>query len=527
MPESLRTLVQALLRPECYDHDVERIALIETHISYVLLTGPYAYKIKKPLDLGFLDFRTLALRRFYCIQEWRLNRRFAPDLYLSVVALTGSRDRPKINEAGPVLEYALKMRQFPQNALLSTRIERGMLTVQDIDACANRIATFHQAAPTTGDAFDFGTAASVYAPVAENFRQIVPLLADRLDAERVAALEAWTRTAYAGSRPILNARRRGGWIREGHGDLHAGNIALLNQGVVPFDCIEFNESLRWIDVMNDLAFLVMDLIRLGQRAHATRLRNRYLMLTGDYEGLRVWRFYLVYRALVRAKIAFIRAGQAATLPHRRSDEALGRDYLRLAEQFIASMAPALIVTHGLSGAGKTFVAEQLCALLDAVQIRSDVERKRLFGLSPEVRTLSGLEAGLYGRPATEKTYARLRALAHMMLSEGFSVMVDAAFLKRSQREVFRQLARDLTVPFVILQVHAPAPRLHARIAQRLAGARDASEADRKVLEHQMQTREPLTPDEASDVIDVDNEGEPDWERVGKAIMRRISTPPGH
>ena len=524
MPESLRTLVQALLRPDCYDHAVERIELIETHVSYVLLTGPYAYKLKKPLDLGFLDFRTLALRRFYCIQEWRLNRRFAADLYLSVVALTGSRHRPKINGAGPVLEYALKMRQFPQDALLSTRIARGMLTAQDIDACANRIATFHQAAPTTGDALDFGTAASVYAPVAENFRQIVPILADPRDADRLALLDAWARTTYAGSRRILNARRRGGWIREGHGDLHAGNVALLNQRVVLFDCIEFNESLRWIDVMNDLAFLVMDLVRLGQSAHATRLRNRYLVLTGDYGGLRVWRFYLVYRALVRAKIAFIRAGQESTLPQRRSGEAAGRDHLGLAERFAAATAPVLIVTHGLSGSGKTFVAEQVCAMIDAIHVRSDVERKRLVGLAPEARNLSSLEAGLYSRPATEKTYARLRALARMMLSEGFAVMVDAAFLKCSQREAFRQLARDLSVPFAILHVHAPEPRLRARIAQRLAEARDASEADDRVLEYQRQTCEPLAPGEASDIIDVDNEGEPNWEWVGKAIMRRISMP---
>ena len=347
-------LLAALGDPRRYPHPVERIELIETHISWVLLTGRYAYKLKKPLDLGFLDFSTLERRREACEKELRLNRRTAPDLYLEVVPVTGTPDEPVVGGSGLAIEYAVKMREFPQAALLDRAAARGELRLEQMDELASTVARFHAKVERADPQTEFGTPEAVIAPARQNFAQLRPLATDADAAAVLGRLAAWTDGESARCREAFDARRREGFVRECHGDLHLRNLVLLDGRIVPFDCLEFNDALRWIDVAAEVAFVVMDLVDHGLTSHAWRFLDAYLAETGDYGSLAVLRFYLVYRAMVRAKIACLRAQQLPEgVPQRRQADGEFREYLRLAEAFASLERRALIVTRGLSGSGKT------------------------------------------------------------------------------------------------------------------------------------------------------------------------------
>ncbi|HEY5791078.1 MAG TPA: phosphotransferase, partial [Gammaproteobacteria bacterium] len=336
-----RALLDALQDPALYAHPVTGFELLETHISWVLLTGPYAYKLKKPVDLGFLDFSTLAQRHHFCAEELRLNRRLAPRLYRDVVAIHGTEAAPNLRGAGPLLEYAVQMVQFPQQALLDRVLARGELTAAHVDALAAAVAAFHADAPVSGPDRPYGEPDLVFQPVRENFVQIDPLLDDPAERARLSRLRDWSVNRFHELREALLRRKAGGRVRECHGDLHLGNLLLDGGGVSAFDCLEFSPPLRWIDVASDLAFLLMDLAEHGADAFAARLLDGYLARSGDYGLLAVLPFYLVYRALVRAKVAAIRLGQGG------ADAGELHAYLALAERLRRPPAPCLLATHGL------------------------------------------------------------------------------------------------------------------------------------------------------------------------------------
>ena len=526
MPERLPAgkpppLLAALLHPGCYPHAVGRVRLIETHISWVLLTGNWAYKVKKPVDLGFVDFSTLKLRRRYCEEELRLNRRLAPAIYDSVVEIRGAPAAPRIAGSGPVLEYAVRMREFPQSALADRMAARRALRPQMIDALARTIAEFHRSAPAAGKSQRFGTPAAALAAALQNFKQILPGLAGVSSKNLLRRLRGWTLAEHAARRQAFISRRRGGFVRECHGDLHLGNIAVLGGCPTPFDCIEFNAALRWIDVMSEVAFLLMDLADHGRADLASRFLNAYLEVTGDYRGLEVLRYYLVYRALVRAKVNVLRARQPQVSAMEK--KRLGRlvhGYLDLAQDYTMRRPLALMITHGVSGSGKTSATQSLIELAGAVRIRSDVERKRLYGLAPLARSGSGTGRGIYTPAANVATYAHLEQLARQILASGMPVVVDAAFLKRGEREAFRALAADMGVPFVILDFTAPAELLAARVAARAADGRDASEAGVSVIARQLATCEPLAPEEMPATFTLDT-GRPVTPRTWRPVLARL------
>lgn len=499
-------LIEALSRADAYEHPTADISIVETHCAWVLLTGDYAYKIKKPVDFGFLDFSTLEKRHFYCAEEVRLNRRFAPAVYLDVVAVTGRPERPQMAGSGSVIEYAVRMRQFSSDGLLSQFAERQQLDASHIDQLVDQVADFHQSTARASADDPYGEAQRIHHWVSENFQHIRPSLRS---AQRVAQLDGIQQGVEAERERIetlLAHRKRDGFIRECHGDLHLGNITLIDGRVTLFDCIEFNAELRWIDVFSDVAFLVMDLDDRHYRNYAFHFLNAYLQRSGDYQGLGVLRYYMVYRALVRAKVAMLRRQQAARdTALFGSADAEYSQYIQLAASYLAPDQPSLLITCGLSGSGKSTVARQLSETSGMIQLRSDVERKRMSGLDAADKSRSGLDEGLYSASQTEKTYRHLAELATGVLQAGYSVIVDATFLQRRYRDVFRRLAEEHGVDFTIVHCVATDKELEQRIQARERKGRDPSEATLDVLNAQRKNQQPPDLDEASHVIRLDGE----------------------
>ncbi len=510
-------LIAALLQPGRYPHPAAAVEHLQTHISHILLAGDYAYKVKKPLNLGFLDFTSLARRKYYCEEELRLNGRLAPELYLDCVPISGSVAEPRWGDSsGPVLDYAVRMRRFPQTALLDQVLLAGRLEPHHLDALARRLAEFHRAIPAADPAAPFGTPERVQQPMLDNFTQTRPLLTDPADLSTLAAVEQWTLAAFARLCPRLAERKAGGWIREGHGDLHLGNMVLTTgDQVVIFDCIEFNEDFRWIDVINDLAFLTMDLYSRQAGPFAQRVLNTYLEYSGDFAGAALLDYYQIYRAMVRAKINAIEASEddvpEATRAVAREQ---CRAYLQLALNLTRPPAPFLLITHGVSGSGKSRRTSQLLEIFPgAIRIRADVERKRLFGLGPLEDSSSVFGQGLYTPDASARTYQRLLELADRLLVAGHPVLVDATFQKRVHRQPFRELAARRGVPFILLDCVAEPAVLRERVAARRLRGDDAAEADVAVLERQLQYDEPPAADENP----LKTNGDDDLERLRAAI----------
>ena len=437
--------------------------VIETHISWVILCADTAYKIKKPVHLPFVNYSTPEARRHFCEEEVRLNRRLAPSIYLGVARITGTYSAPSIDGPGPVLEHAVRMRRFPQEALFSERLATGALAANEVDDLAILLADFHEhAAPVTGD---FGTAQQRSAAALAAMDGARPA-AGTLD---IAPLADWLRAQAQALTPLWAARASSGRIRQCHGDLHLDNIISQDGAVAAFDCIEFDPLLRCIDVLDDIAFAVMDFAARGRRDFAFRLLNAWLDRTGDHAALPALRFSSAYRALVRAQVAHLRNAADPT-PTRR--------YLQAALSWM-QMGPAhLYITHGLPGSGKTHVSQRLLEHEGAIRLRSDVERKRLFGLRMlDDSAAQGLN--LYTAQVTAQTYSHLFATAAPALSAGLPVVLDAAFLQRGERDQARALAAQLGVGFSIVHCAAPLAVLRERL---LARKGDASEANALVLE---------------------------------------------
>ncbi len=497
--------VSQLMDPAAWPHPVGELGMIETHTAWVFLTGEFAYKIKKPVNFGFLDFSSLEKRRHCCQEELRLNRRLAPDLYLAVVPVTGTAALPRVAGGGEVVDYAVKMRQFDTRAGFDELARQGEIAAPHMDRAAEVLADFHARAGVADAEGEFGSASAVAYPVVENFEQIAPHLPHQA-AELLpvfAELERWSKSACEALGDAFGARLRDGFVRECHGDLHLRNIVLWQGDVVPFDCLEFNPSLRWIDVMSELGFLLMDLDDHGLAALARRLLNAYLEHTGDYRGLVVLRFYQVYRAMVRAKVESLRLAQ---LEHRDAVmQAELRKYLQLALSYTAEPRPRLLIAHGLSGSGKTFVSQRLLEAADLVRLRSDIERKRLFGFAPLESSGSERDAGIYSLAANTETYQHLLQQAEALLVAGWPVLVDAAFLKRKERDAFHELASRLAVPFSILHCEADMAVQRQRLAARSG---DASEADLDVLDLQLERQEALAAEEQHYTISVDTTDAP-------------------
>jgi hypothetical protein len=515
----MNPLVGSLLRPEAYDHPVETVLLQETHISWIFLTGTYAYKLKKPVDYGFVNFSTPERRQHFCHEEVRLNRRLASNIYIDVVAVHGPPERASCWGDGPVIDHLVRMHQFPQQAMLESVLNRGELREEQIDQLADDLACFQATAAKAPADGPYGSPNAVRDPVMANFAALesapARLASGGADSRAVAALERlrrWAEKEWQRLRPHFQRRLAAGRVREGHGDLHLGNMVVLADRITVFDCLEFSDTLRWIDVISDLAFLVMDLQEHGQPRLAMRLLNRWLEQSGDWDAMDLWRWYGCYRALVRAKVAALGGGAAL------------HGYLRCAEQLINPRPCSLAITTGVSGLGKSRHSLAVAERLGWMRLRSDVERKRMFGLWGIPRR-SERSGNPYTSAVSEELFAkRLPEIAEQLLRAGHAVVVDATFLRQQDRQRMADLAQQLGVPFLILQPLAPIEMARARIRNRLRHGRDASDADEAVLLEQLNLFEPLNAQENSFCIQVQANSDPD--QLASAVASWLQTATG-
>jgi aminoglycoside phosphotransferase family enzyme/predicted kinase len=492
-------LIQRLLSPAAYPHAVSDLRLIETHISWVFLTGDSVYKLKKPVNFGFLDFGSLERRRHFCEEEVRLNRRFAPELYLDVVPISGPPCAARVGGAGEPIEWAVRLRQFDESGRLDRMLEGGRLSAEGVLELAEELARVQDRLEIADGATPWGTHAAVSEAVDATLAQLRhhrPDLHDRVD-----TLERLLQNRMAGCSAAFEDRRRAGRVRQCHGDLHLANLVRHEGRFLAFDSIEFSDSLRWIDVASDIAFLAMDLESRDRGDLAAVFLSGWIEAANDHQATSVLPVYMAYRAVVRAAVAAIRAVQAqngqhpdvgaATAARRETDR-----YLAVAERLSADRRPVMFATSGVSGSGKTTVAGKIVAAIGGIRLRSDVERKRCFGMRPTDRPPdAATAAALYSEEATTQTYERLAKLARLMLDCGASVVIDAACNRRQERRILAAAACEAGVPLVWLAIEAPEETVLARVAAREAAGTDASDASAAVVRAQLAAHEPILPEE--------------------------------
>ncbi len=487
---NLPDLIRQMLVPEFYPHPVTSpIQLMQTHASYVLLTGEFVYKLKKPVNFGFLDYSTVAKRQNFCTEEIRLNQRGAKELYLEVLPIAKQDNNYHLGDDGEVVDYAVKMVQFPQSALLSNMFEAGMITVEQIEEMGRVVAQFHANAQTSEYISSFGKVEQIQTSIEDNYHQTEKYIGRAQTQQQYTETKAYTDLFLSQHLELFNSRVTGGFIRECHGDLHLRNICRWQDKTLLFDCIEFNEPFRFVDTMYDVAFAVMDLEARGRKDLANRFLNTYVEQTGDWAGLQVLPLYLSRQAYVRAKVTSFLLDDPL-IPQADKDAAAttAAAYYRQAWRYTRSRQGKLIMLSGLSGSGKSTLGKKISLEIGAVHLRSDAVRKHLGGVS----LLAKGDASLYTPEMTAKTYDRVLELACKLTQQGFTVILDAKYDRQSLRTPVVNFAVELGIPLQIIHCTAPDEILRHRLEQRTG---DIADATVDLLTSQQAAWEDFTPAE--------------------------------
>ena len=463
-----RSQIDSLLQPSAYPDPTAGVRLLQTHVSLLFLTEQFVYKIKKPVNLGFLDFSTLERRYFYCHEELRLNRRLAPDVYLEVTPVRITPHGASFCGDGEIVDYAVKMVRLPEELMMSRLLEQGAVTDEQIRTLAGIVARFHQAAACSSEISASGKPVAVRANWEENFVIVEQFVGRTVSRADYRFIRQWVEEFLEKNEVIFERRVIEGFIREGDGDLHAGNICLTNPPVI-FDCIEFNERFRYLDTAADIAFLLMELEYYRSGRITSLFIAEYCAVSGDESIRDLLPFYQVYRAFIRGEVESIKAAEPG-LPsqEREAADESARRHFRLARGLIIRdrLPLTLFITCGLSGSGKSVVASELSFQLGLEQFSSDVVRKQLAGIPPTERCSGGYHDGIYHHNFTNKTYDRLRELAGSALTVGRSVIIDATFKDPQERALFRDLAAVHGARFVILTIRCPEALVLARLDER-------------------------------------------------------------
>lgn len=496
---TLPPLIQQMLEPDFYPHPVqEPIELLQTHISFILLTGDYAYKIKKIVDFGFLDYSTLEKRRYFCEQELRMNQQQAPDLYLEVLPIIEIGDRFQFGEQEDSgIEYALKMRQFPEENLLINLFTQDQLTTKEMEELGKVVAQFHQNCPTNHDILKWGEIAQIRHSIDGNYQKTQKYIGCCQTQEQYEQTKQYTDSFFETYEAVFQSRIDHHWIRECHGDLHLKNICLYQNQILLFDRIEFNEEFRFVDVMYDVAFVVMDLEGRGRADLGNRFLNTYIEQMGDWEGLQLLPFYLTRQAYVRAKVNSLILDDPAVSEEQKEiakQEAI--QYYKLAWQYTRRSSGGIVMMSGLSGSGKSTTARKLSKRLNAIHIRSDAVRKHLAHVP--LYEPGGEE--IYTLEMTEKTYQRLLELGLLLAKQGFWVILDAKYDQQEQRGKVIETCNSYQLPLQIIECTAPMDILQERLQHRQG---DIADATADLLTSQRAKAQPFTDDEKNYLTTID------------------------
>jgi uncharacterized protein len=518
----LTVLIEALKDGRAYPHGPKTVRVVQTHISVVFIADDLVFKIKKPVNFGFLDFSDLDKRKYYCEEEVRLNARLCPDIYLGVVAVTDDGTGIRMEGNGAVVEYAVKMKRLPEDSMMDGLLSRGAVTPEDVSRIADVLVPFYRGALSGPRVDRYGSTAVVGLNCDENFNQTRPYIGKTISPRFFESIKEFTEHTFKTKADLFEARVRGGFIREGHGDLHSRNICITPQNVYIYDCIEFNERFRMGDVAQDIAFLSMDLDYFRYPGLSRSFIDEYARRSAD-EGLKyLIDFYACYHAFSRGKVISFELGQAEIDTEEKQRAASSaRAYFHLAHHYaVKGTSPFLVVMFGLSGTGKSRIADALAREMDFQVIRSDEVRKEIAGADPEQHQYGSFGEGIYSRRMTEKTYGALFDRAQRLLSDNRSVILDGCFLTEPERRRARDIAEKTGSRFCIIAVTAPDEVAKKRIRQRMK-EKSVSDATFEVYLKQKLVCMPLTDREQTDAIGLDTTcGEHDNLRavVGRLLL---------
>jgi aminoglycoside phosphotransferase family enzyme/predicted kinase len=489
----LPDVIRALLSPKAYDHGVDTsIRLIQTHISYVILADRYAYKIKKPLDLGFLDYSTLAKRRVMCDAEIRLNQRLCPEAYLGVVPITRTRGGDfQVGGDGEVVEYAVKMHRIPDHRMMPALLESASVGSNEVRAIARLLAVFHARAERSDRLAGFGRIDAIGANWEENFDQIAPGEGRAVTTAELDELRAYVNDALARLRPIFERRMAEGRIRDGHGDLRTDSIVIREDGsICVMDCIEFSDRIRYGDVASDIGFLAMDLDYRRYAALSDELISVYLVASRDETLPLVLPFYKCYRAVVRGKVETILHDEPEVPSDQRTAAGTrARAYFDLALQYARTrLRPSVVVMVGLTGSGKSYLANAIAGRAGFATVSSDAMRE---DVAPRAFSVESYGSGRYSAEARSAAYSAMRDRAARYLSDGHGVILDATHISRSERERAYALAHETNAPLVIVYVEADERLTREHLAARAGDPEAISEGRWDIYLAQRKAFEPL------------------------------------
>lgn len=500
---TIQSRIEAMLDPRLYGRGVKRVRLIQTHTSWVFIAGGYAYKVKKPVNFGFLDYSTLSARKFFCYEELRLNSLITPDLYIEVLPINEHRGRLRFGGKGRVIDYCVKMRALPQGAIMTEQLKKGRVGFELIDEIARIVARFHERAERGAQISRYGTSEIIRLNWDENFAQTIGFIGKTVSARCFQEIKSIVERFINQNRERFRKRREEGFVRRCHGDLHSHNIFLYDR-VYIFDCIEFNPRFSCSDVASEIAFMAMDLDFYHRHDLANFFVERYFTLTGDAGMLGLLNFYQCYRAYVRAKVTSFQLNDPGISQAKKAIAVkTARRYFNLALRYarLLESNPFLVVVLGLPGTGKTYLARHLAERYLAMHLLSDSIRKQLCGIPLSGHRFDGYGRGIYSPDISEKTYEELFRRAEAFLVGGRSVVLDATFLKPENRERCRQLAQRLNVRLLFVYVDCPEKTVISRMRRR-ASAGSFSDANFEI--YRIMKERFVVPKEAADLIRIDS-----------------------
>jgi len=462
----LQPIIDALLLPTAFPEAPGTITLVQTHVSYLIFTDKFVYKIKKPVDFGFLDFTTLEKRRYFSEEEVRLNSRLAPGVYIGVVKIVSIKGSIKIEGVGEAIEYAVKMKRLPEESMLKRALTDGEVPEEVIRRVAQRVAAFHAGAETTGHIASFGLPEFVSRNASENFTQTDPFVGRIITGALHERLKYWTEGFIEANSGLLRARAGNGSVRDCHGDIHTEHISIAD-GINIIDCIEFNERFRYADIVADMAFLSMDLDYLNRRDLSEAFDDEYFRASKDVEGRRLLDFYKCYRACVRGKVEGFKSTEKEVPEGERLSSVLSARYhFHLAGLYASEWRPTVVMVRGLSGIGKSTLARMIADVTNLAVLSTDNIRKVLAGLKTTEKAPSRFGEGIYSAEFTEMTYMEMIARAASLLAKGRSVILDATFSKARHAEEAQKAALRAGARAYIIECVAGDETVKGRLLKR-------------------------------------------------------------